>query len=83
MGSRKSAESSGTGIAAAIGDVAGAAILVWGVGNALFPSSTSDSAETKTMKAPGRDARMPRESFERDAKGYFRDLHEEERGRKV
>ncbi|KAJ6318191.1 hypothetical protein OIU76_013685 [Salix suchowensis] len=83
MGSRKSAESSGTGIAAAIGAVAGAAILVWGVGSALFPSSTSDSEETKTMKAPGRDARMPRESFERDAKGYFRDLHEEERGRKV
>ncbi|KAK1273196.1 hypothetical protein QJS04_geneDACA023303 [Acorus gramineus] len=30
----------------------------------------------KTMKAPGRDYRISRRSFEKNPKGYFRNLHE-------
>uniref|UniRef100_A0A6N2LRS6 Uncharacterized protein n=1 Tax=Salix viminalis TaxID=40686 RepID=A0A6N2LRS6_SALVM len=66
MATREGVESSGTGIAAAAaaGAVAGAAPV----------GSTSDSGKTKTMKAPGRNVRISRESFERDPKGYFRDM---------
>ncbi|XP_011020616.1 PREDICTED: uncharacterized protein LOC105122928 [Populus euphratica] len=60
----------GTGIAAATGAVAGAALVAWGIGSAPFSSSKPDSG--KTMKAPGRDYRIPRADFERDPKGYFK-----------
>ncbi|KAL9364812.1 hypothetical protein Peur_042685 [Populus x canadensis] len=82
MGSGKGAASSRTeteeddidvtGIAFAIGAVAGAALLAWGIGSALFSSSEPDPG--KTMKAPGRDFRIRRADFERDPKGYFKDL---------
>ena len=74
MGSREGAQSSGTGIADAVGAVAGTAPVGWGADRAVFWSSTSDSEKTKTMKAPGRNVRISRESFERDPKGYFRDM---------
>jgi len=68
----------GTGIAAAIGAVAGAALLAWGIGSALFSSPEPDAG--KTMKAPGRDYRIPRADFERDPKSYFKDLRKQKAG---
>ncbi|KAJ6910433.1 hypothetical protein NC652_021185 [Populus alba x Populus x berolinensis] len=62
----------GTGVAFFIGAVAGAALMAWGIGSALFSSPEPDPV--KTMKPPGRDYRIPRADFERDPKSYFKDL---------
>ena len=62
----------GKGIAFCIGAVAGAALMAWGIGSALFSNPEPDPV--KTMKAPGRDYRIRRADFERDPKSYFKDL---------
>lgn len=36
--------------------------------------ATTASTEDKTMKAPGKDCTISRDSFEREPAGYFKDL---------
>ncbi|KAM0999947.1 hypothetical protein ACFX2A_006750 [Malus domestica] len=60
--------------AIAAGAAAGIGLLAWGL-SALVSSAGSESErKKKTMKAPGKDYIIQREEFERDPKGYFRDL---------
>lgn len=50
----------------------GAAVVGWGIISYLFSdSSESSSSNRKTMKAPGKDERMYRDEFEKDAAAYF------------
>ncbi|KAK9276489.1 hypothetical protein L1049_006023 [Liquidambar formosana] len=51
-----------------VGAVAGLAAVACSLAN-IFSGS-----DEKTMKAPGRDYRMPRKDFERDPAKYFREL---------
>ncbi|CAK7325173.1 unnamed protein product [Dovyalis caffra] len=51
-----------------------------GAGKAPASGSTglgsgSGAAKDGTMKAPGQDVRIPREAFEKNAAGYFQQLH--------
>ncbi|KAK9266770.1 hypothetical protein L1049_005672 [Liquidambar formosana] len=52
-----------------VGAVAGLAAVACSIANVL-----SAGSEEKTMKAPGRNHRMPRKDFESDPAKYFRDL---------
>ncbi|XVF85771.1 hypothetical protein PTKIN_Ptkin17bG0144100 [Pterospermum kingtungense] len=45
------------------------------VGAAVRATSSEDSSERKTMKAPGRGDRIYRDDFEKDPKKYFRNFH--------
>ncbi|KAG5532709.1 hypothetical protein RHGRI_027118 [Rhododendron griersonianum] len=56
----------GTAVAA-VGAAAAAALVGWYV--------SGSGSQEKTMKAPGRDYRMPRKDFEKSPADYFRDLH--------
>ncbi|CAI0390522.1 unnamed protein product, partial [Linum tenue] len=62
-----------SGISLAVAAVAGVAAAAYGIAS-LFSGSESTSTNGKTMKAPGRDARILRDDFERNPSGYFRDL---------
>ena len=42
----------------------------------LWKLCCSRSSEGKTMKAPGRDSRIFRSDFERNPRGYFRNLRD-------
>ncbi|KAF8008136.1 hypothetical protein BT93_K1966 [Corymbia citriodora subsp. variegata] len=67
-------ESSSTAALAA-GAIAGAAILALGAGVvSMMGESSKPSEEEKTMKAPGRDMRIPRRTFEENPKAYFENL---------
>ncbi|KAF7851101.1 hypothetical protein BT93_L4538 [Corymbia citriodora subsp. variegata] len=67
-------ESSSTAALAA-GAFAGAAILALGASVVIMMGELSEpSEEEKTMKAPGRDMRIPRRAFEGNPKGYFKNL---------
>lgn len=54
-------------------EIAMAVIGVVGAIAGLF-SSMGSGPEMKTMKAPGKDGRIFRKSFESDPKGYFQNL---------
>ncbi|KAB2614899.1 hypothetical protein D8674_021487 [Pyrus ussuriensis x Pyrus communis] len=80
MESRQSSESSRQGNkkkslynlgAIAAGAAAGIGLLAWGL-SAL--ASSAGEEKKKMMKAPGKDEIIEREEFERDPKGYFKDL---------
>ncbi|XVF85773.1 hypothetical protein PTKIN_Ptkin17bG0144300 [Pterospermum kingtungense] len=48
--------------------------VVFIVGVVVLASSSEDSSERKTMKAPGRNYRIYRDDFEDDPSSYFRAL---------
>ncbi|CAA3030614.1 Hypothetical predicted protein [Olea europaea subsp. europaea] len=66
--------------AAAVGAIAGVAMVVRGIWNLANhsdpdPGPKNDEEEKKTMKAPGRPPfRIPRDEFEANLRDYFRDL---------
>ncbi|KAE8010097.1 hypothetical protein FH972_006490 [Carpinus fangiana] len=53
--------------------VAGAAAVI-GIGLLACVVAVLSRSGGKTMKAPGRGDRIPRDHFARDPKAYFRDL---------
>ncbi|KAL3731587.1 hypothetical protein ACJRO7_028468 [Eucalyptus globulus] len=61
-----------SGAAAAVGAIAGLAILAVGVASLMGDSSRSSGR--RTMKAPGRDMHIFRDDFEKDTASYFRNL---------
>jgi hypothetical protein len=61
-------------LAKIVGSCCGCTCLAWSVRSGCGCLSRCLSKSVKTMKAPGRNYRMPRSNFEANPSAYFRDL---------
>ncbi|KDP41338.1 hypothetical protein JCGZ_15745 [Jatropha curcas] len=67
-----SGKNEGSGIGVFLSAVAVIAAIAYVI--ARIVSQASSGSSRKTMKAPGKDFRIPREDFDKDPAAYFRSL---------